>query len=182
MSVSLTEHMEKLVYSSYCDENVRNDFLRRVRVGKLTRDENSEDHFCAGFFPFNPETRQVFLVHHKKSGLWIAPGGHVDFEELPDKTLQREIYEELGFMPDPQAIGNPFFLTVNELKKNALQLCCIHYELWYVLLTDGECFNVDKREFHETRWVSFERAREIVTDPCNLLALQVLEHKMFSAV
>ena len=172
MAVTLTKELEDLIASSRCVEDVRNEFLQRIERGRLTRDENSENHFCTGVFPFNPDTHQVFLVHHKKSGLWIAPGGHIDLGEIPSETIQREVKEELGLNTPP--LEGPFLFTVNDLH-SLTQICQKHYEIWYVLLTDGKGFDINDREFHETRWVNFEQAKELITDQCNLFALQTLE-------
>lgn len=49
-------------------------------------------------------TVAVFVVHnnhvllhpHKKLGLWLPPGGHIDAPELPDEAAVREVHEEAG--------------------------------------------------------------------------------------
>lgn len=40
--------------------------------------------------------KKVLLVKHKKLGIWLAPGGHVEPGELPHKAAERECYEETG--------------------------------------------------------------------------------------
>lgn len=37
---------------------------------------------------------RVLLVKHKKLGIWLAPGGHVEDGELPHQTAEREVFEE----------------------------------------------------------------------------------------
>jgi 8-oxo-dGTP pyrophosphatase MutT (NUDIX family) len=39
---------------------------------------------------------KVLLVKHKKLGFWLAPGGHIDEDELPHQTAEREFFEETG--------------------------------------------------------------------------------------
>lgn len=49
-------------------------------------------------------TVAVFVVHkghvllhpHKKLGMWLPPGGHIDAPELPDEAAVREVLEEAG--------------------------------------------------------------------------------------
>jgi len=42
------------------------------------------------------EDNKVLLVYHKKLGVWLYPGGHVEKYENPDEALLREVKEETG--------------------------------------------------------------------------------------
>jgi 8-oxo-dGTP pyrophosphatase MutT (NUDIX family) len=39
---------------------------------------------------------KTLLHKHKKLGLWLPCGGHIDPHELPDAAAVREVYEESG--------------------------------------------------------------------------------------
>jgi 8-oxo-dGTP pyrophosphatase MutT (NUDIX family) len=39
---------------------------------------------------------RVLLVHHKKLGMWLPPGGHIEENELPTECAIREAKEEAG--------------------------------------------------------------------------------------
>ena len=39
---------------------------------------------------------RTLLLRHKKLGLWLPPGGHIDPNELPDDAARREVLEESG--------------------------------------------------------------------------------------
>lgn len=39
---------------------------------------------------------KVLLVKHKKLGIWLTPGGHIDPGELPHQAAEREFWEETG--------------------------------------------------------------------------------------
>jgi 8-oxo-dGTP pyrophosphatase MutT (NUDIX family) len=40
--------------------------------------------------------RKVLLVKHKKLGIWLNPGGHIEGAELPHQAAEREFFEETG--------------------------------------------------------------------------------------
>ena len=39
---------------------------------------------------------KVLLHHHRKLGMWLPPGGHIERDELPDEAAVREVREETG--------------------------------------------------------------------------------------
>ncbi|MDQ5951652.1 MAG: hypothetical protein QG639_933, partial [Patescibacteria group bacterium] len=40
--------------------------------------------------------RKVLLVKHKRLQIWLAPGGHIEDNELPHQAAEREFWEETG--------------------------------------------------------------------------------------
>lgn len=40
--------------------------------------------------------KKVLLIKHKKLGIWLNPGGHIDEGELPHQAAEREFFEETG--------------------------------------------------------------------------------------
>ncbi len=177
MPETLDQEIRRISIPSLATASVRKRFLARVGEGNLTRDEKPESHFCVYFLPYNPETRKVFFVHHKKSGLWLSPGGHIDKGETLQETLERETREELGVAYGTPSDAQPFLLTITPIE-NAVQPCKTHYDVWYAISTDGSDFKIDPKEFHETRWLTISEARKLVTDPPNLQALERVENLM----
>src|SRR5215212_10137477 len=39
---------------------------------------------------------KVLLHLHRKLGVWLPPGGHIERDELPDDAAVREVFEETG--------------------------------------------------------------------------------------
>lgn len=149
-------------------------FRDRLEQGALTRDENTLTHFSTFFLPYNPQTKEVFLVHHKKAATWISPGGHIDRGEGLLATLNREISEELGIENHFAALTAPFLLTIKHID-SATHPCKTHYYIWFLMTTDGVDFKVDPGEFLDTKWLTLPEARKIVTDPPNVRALDEVE-------
>ncbi len=174
----LSQEINQISSSAFATPEVRNNFLIRVKRGDLTRDENPTSHFSVYFLPYNPEVKKVFIVHHKKAGLWITPGGHINQGESLLQTLSREVKEELGFTYSIPQNFQPFLLTTT-LINNSIHLCRTHFDIWYAIQTDGREFKIDSREFYETRWLNIPEARGLVTDPPNLQALDIVENNLF---
>ena len=44
------------------------------------------------------EKGHILLVHHRRIGAWLPPGGHIDEFELPHEAAIREVLEETGIL------------------------------------------------------------------------------------
>ena len=55
-------------------------------------------HFTATTYVVNDGA--LALHHHDRLGKWLAPGGHVDRDELPREAARREVREETGLDVD----------------------------------------------------------------------------------
>lgn len=53
---------------------------------------------------------KVLLVKHKKLGLWLNPGGHLDPNEAPHHAAEREFWEETGV----KVTAKPFGVQVED--------------------------------------------------------------------
>lgn len=66
-------------------------------------------HFTATVYIVNDGA--TALHHHERLGIRVAPGGHVDRDELPHEAGLREVREETGLNPvlvdDTDSVGAP---------------------------------------------------------------------------
>lgn len=165
----------KVLRVSLCEsKNTYDAFKERIKEGSFSRDENLQFHFCVYFLPYNSKNKKVFITHHKKSGLWLSPGGHMDRGETLLEALNREIGEELGIKNCFKEEQLPFLMTITPIENNA-QPCKIHYDVWYLVSTDGSNFNIDPAEFHDAKWLTIKEAKKIVIDKANIKALKIVE-------
>ena len=51
-------------------------------------------HFVASGYIVKDD--RILLVNHKKHGMWLPVGGHMEGDETPDQTVKREVKEETG--------------------------------------------------------------------------------------
>ncbi len=105
--------------------------------------------------------RGVLLHRHKKLGIWLQPGGHVDSGESPWEAARREAGEETGltFAPWPD-IPQLIHMDVHSGGGGH-----IHLDLRYLLATDGDDEpSPEPGESPEVRWFSWDEA-VLVADP-----------------
>jgi 8-oxo-dGTP pyrophosphatase MutT (NUDIX family) len=168
---------DTLVDPNIATHEVGAEFFKKLKEDGYSRDENPISHFVVYFTIYNPASKQVFITHHKKSGEWLFPGGHLDKGESPAETLTRELREELGLIYEIPVHQKPFLLTITHID-TANYACKTHFDVWYAIPTDGKDFQIDPSEFHATKWLSPEEARALITDEPNLEALAWIETMM----
>ena len=99
-------------------------------------------------------TRGTVLHRHRRLGIWVQPGGHVDPDELPEEGALRETTEETGLVVQHPPTG-PLLVHVD----------ChpgprghTHLDLRYVVLAPARDPSPPSGESQEVRWCSFREA------------------------
>lgn len=127
-------------------------------------------HLTASMAVIDPERRLVLLVHHKASGLWQFPGGHLDPNEAPDETAVREVFEETGVQATlrglrfdfPGMVGRALPHLVLEIPAppkperpgKPAEAAHSHIDLLYLGTTDSSgIVSAQEAEVHGARWV-----------------------------
>lgn len=130
---------------------------------RIAKPATPDIHLVSYFALVDQKRNRLLLTDHKKAGLWLPPGGHVEVDEHPTETVRREMREELGVSPD-FLFQNPQFLTVS----TTIGQDAGHRDVsfWYVL--KGSCreaFKYDEGEFHKIQWFLPEEIPYPRTDP-----------------
>lgn len=141
--------------------------LRWIESGallcRLQKPDVPPQHLVSYFILLDPANQQVLLVDHRKSGLWLPSGGHVEPDEQPQATVEREAQEELRitaqfFLPDP------IFLTVTQTVGHTAGHTDV--SLWYVLIGDcQQLLDFDHGEFVQIAWFPLQALPSERTDP-----------------
>ena len=42
------------------------------------------------------DKNKIYLLHHNTIGKWVVPGGHLEHNDTPEFTLEKEMFEEVG--------------------------------------------------------------------------------------
>lgn len=125
-----------------------------VEIFRIQKPDTPPIHLVSYFVVVSPNHDQVLLVDHKRAGLWLPAGGHVEPGEHPKETVIREVREELGIEAD-FIFNDPIFVTVGKTVNDEGTHTDI--SLWYVLKADPEqSLHYDTREFHGIRWFTLD--------------------------
>lgn len=116
---------------------------------------------------------EVVLHRHRRLGIWLQPGGHVEGDESPDDAVLREIREETGLVTSHPAEG-PVLIHVDVHEGGRGHL---HLDLRYLLAAPvGAPLRPAAGESAEVGWFTREDALE-VTDTSAAAAVEAaFEH------
>jgi 8-oxo-dGTP pyrophosphatase MutT (NUDIX family) len=110
--------------------------------------------------------RGTVLHRHKRLGIWMQPGGHIDAGEGPEEAALREATEELGLaVAHPPAGALLIHLDVHEAAH-----AHTHLDLRYLLLGADADPKPPPDESPDARWCSWEEATQMA-DPALIDAL-----------
>lgn len=146
------------------------DWLAGGAPAYRTAKPDVPDPHLVSYFVVLDETRlELLLVAHRKAGLWLPSGGHVEPDEDPWETVVRECREELHVPAAPSRLpglpgDRPFFVTVTRTRGAGPHT---DVSLWYVLgLPRSSIVSYDAAEFDGIRWV---RVDEVGGEPADTL-------------
>jgi 8-oxo-dGTP diphosphatase len=128
---------------------------------RITKPDVPPKHLVSYFVLIDTSRKKLLLVDHKKSGLWLPAGGHVELDEDPKSTVEREIVEELRieavFAPPTHEL--PLFVTVTVTVGSTAGHTDV--SLWYVVEGDSNTeIDYDEGEFKGIRWYDFDEVLE----------------------
>lgn len=114
--------------------------------------EEADDHHVTGS-AFVMSSRGVILHLHRKLGIWVQPGGHIDAGEDPAAAALRETIEETGL---PGRLFEPtrvFHVDVHPGPRGHT-----HYDLRFVVLSEPVDPSPPEGESPDVFWFDFDDA------------------------
>jgi 8-oxo-dGTP pyrophosphatase MutT (NUDIX family) len=108
---------------------------------------------------------KVLLVHHRKLGMWLPVGGHIDEGETPDEAILREAKEEAGL--EIEIAGRKYetgtrkgvvemLLTPHHIQLEEIDGKHQHIDMVYFAKSKSGRVVLKKDEHDEIRWFSPE--------------------------
>lgn len=121
-----------------------------------------ERHFTVTGFVVDGD--RTLLHWHRKLGLWLPPGGHVDRDEDPVQAVLREVLEETGIVGEIVPHRPPFaYANVQQLETPISMIVADvveeagthqHIDMCYVVRPKPGADRGEPEEDHGFRWVS----------------------------
>lgn len=144
-----------------------------------------KDFVASGFLVSG---EKVLLVKHRKLGLWLPVGGHIEAHETPEEALRREIMEEVGL--EVEVLSRPAFDCPDEnvsvlLMPHHMQVELIKHDkeeahqhvdfIFFCRAKEGK-EKLNEAEHHEIKWFSAEELEsEKVTPNVRILGKKAIE-------
>jgi 8-oxo-dGTP pyrophosphatase MutT (NUDIX family) len=139
--------------------------------------DNPAGHITASAVIARPDGSEFLLVHHRKLGRWLQPGGHTESSDASafDAAL-REAREETGISLFGTPLGQTVFdVDVHAIPPHKKDPAHSHFDVRYLLTsTEGARRHVARAEdpSRPMRWVSLSAAHELGLDPSLARALE----------
>ena len=162
------------------DERESADLGRIVRFVAGEHDpfdrRNPRAHLTGSAFVISADGGRVLLLHHRKLGRWLQPGGHADpGESSGEGVALREAREETGIEGlalHPRA-PRPLDVDVHEIPARGGEPAHQHLDLRYLVVAPDEAaLFPSAREARVTRWFTWAELSALDLDPGLVRGLQ----------
>jgi 8-oxo-dGTP pyrophosphatase MutT (NUDIX family) len=133
-------------------------------------------HFTASAFVLSPDRRELVLIHHRKLGIWVQPGGHVDATDADlESAARREVAEEVGLGElDPLTTsGGLFDVDIHAIPAHKQEPAHEHFDVRFAFVAKARAF-LASEEVADVRWVALSEIGAITSDRSVLRAVEKL--------
>ena len=145
--------------------------------GAWQRSHFSPGHFTASAFVLSPDHRELVLIHHKKLGIWVQPGGHLEASDADvQAAARREVLEEVGLADlEPFAVGSsPLFdVDIHVIPARKDEPAHEHFDVRFAFVAKSRTL-VHSEEVADLRWVPLAEVERMGSDESVLRAVAKL--------
>lgn len=126
--------------------------------------------FTVSFYILHPNEKKLCLHFHRKLDTWNQLGGHIELDEDPMESLERELLEEAGLSPDDYTIAaDRSYPEIRGVKSYPAPFSVViynygdsphkHIDLPYVLKSKKSKLEPQEDESAQIDWFNLEEIR-----------------------
>ncbi len=142
------------------------DFVRR-HADPFDR-RLAEGHLTGSAFVVDAAGARVLLLHHRKLGRWLQPGGHADPGEATGEAVAlREVREETGLAAvalHPTA-PRPLDVDVHLIPARPGEPAHEHLDLRYLAVAGAGALTRAQEEAADLKWFAWDELEDLDLDP-----------------
>ena len=122
----------------------------------------------AGVILFNPQTKQILLIHRWKNGeeYFVIPGGGAESGETAVQAAQREIQEELGWSLSEKQLQPAFTFRNGQRLEIYFRATISHTSA--PMIQGEEALRSHARNLYKPEWVDIEAICGLNIQPAGL--------------
>ena len=109
-------------------------------------------HFTGSGWVVSADGERALLLHHRKLGIWVQPGGHADGDGDLAAVALREAEEETG-LPGLRVEGGVFDLDCHSIPARGSDPEHYHYDVRFVVRAGASESFVVNEESHALKWI-----------------------------
>jgi 8-oxo-dGTP pyrophosphatase MutT (NUDIX family) len=147
-----------------------------LKIEACSRSHYTPGHFTASAFVLSPDRSELILIHHKKLGIWVQPGGHVEGTDLElESAARREVAEEVGLrnLQPLLASGVLFDVDIHAIPARKAEPQHEHFDVRFAFVAETRDFELSE-EVIDVRWLPLADVSRTTTDRSVLRAVDKL--------
>lgn len=113
-------------------------------------------HITASSWIIDLSNNEVLLVHHRKLGKWLQPGGHADGDENTLNVSIKEAKEETGLSSLKLLKDGIFDIDIHLIPYHKNTQSHFHYDIRYLFKASKDEQIIVNDESNEAKWISLE--------------------------
>lgn len=130
--------------------------LLRHGAEPFSRGHYTPGHITCTGVVLSPDRESLLLVHHRRLDRWLAPGGHVEPEDIELwRAALREVMEETGALIDPTVSPTLVGMDVHGIPPKKGEPYHLHHDLKFGFVAMMDHVAVSEEENRAVEWCRF---------------------------